>query len=56
MISTDVSQGLDTVPYLSGGQWKISGGTRYGEVFNPSTGKAIATGGICAGGGGECGD
>jgi malonate-semialdehyde dehydrogenase (acetylating)/methylmalonate-semialdehyde dehydrogenase len=30
------------VEMLSAGKWQASGATRFGEVFNPSTGKAIA--------------
>ena len=33
---------LDVVPTLSAGRWRPSSSQRAGEVFNPSTGKAIA--------------
>jgi malonate-semialdehyde dehydrogenase (acetylating)/methylmalonate-semialdehyde dehydrogenase len=33
---------VETLQYLSAGQWKTSAGTRAGDVFNPSTGKTIA--------------
>ena len=35
------AQSIETVPYLSAGQWKTSAGTRAGDVYNPSTGKII---------------
>ncbi|HVX86996.1 MAG TPA: CoA-acylating methylmalonate-semialdehyde dehydrogenase [Phycisphaerae bacterium] len=34
--------GVERVSFLSGGQWRASAGTRWGEVFNPSTGQVIA--------------
>ena len=33
---------LETVPMLVGGLWESGGSDRFGEVFNPSTGRAIA--------------
>src|SRR5262249_42483438 len=36
------SRELPTVPLLRAGRWETSAGSRWGEVFNPSTGQAIA--------------
>jgi malonate-semialdehyde dehydrogenase (acetylating) / methylmalonate-semialdehyde dehydrogenase len=36
------TQTLESVPMLIGGRWEVSGADRFGEVFNPSTGRAIA--------------
>ena len=33
---------VEQVPILSGGKWSDSSTTRFGDVFNPSTGKVIA--------------
>ena len=36
------AQTLETVPMLVGGRWEESRSERFGEVFNPSTGREIA--------------
>ncbi|MCA9233444.1 MAG: aldehyde dehydrogenase family protein, partial [Planctomycetales bacterium] len=38
---------FECVPLLKSGAWHISGSTRRGEVFNPSTGKVIAQVPLC---------
>ena len=40
--TTAPAQSVETLQYLSAGQWKTSAGSRAGDVFNPSTGKTIA--------------
>jgi malonate-semialdehyde dehydrogenase (acetylating) / methylmalonate-semialdehyde dehydrogenase len=39
--------GVDVVPVLLGGKWINPDAVRYGEVFNPSTGKVIARVPLC---------
>src|SRR5881397_1366514 len=36
------AQSVESVPMLSGGKWTTSKSTRFGDVYNPSTGKVIA--------------
>jgi malonate-semialdehyde dehydrogenase (acetylating)/methylmalonate-semialdehyde dehydrogenase len=36
------TQALETVPMLIGGRWEAGRADRFGEVFNPSTGRVIA--------------
>jgi malonate-semialdehyde dehydrogenase (acetylating)/methylmalonate-semialdehyde dehydrogenase len=37
-----VANTLESVPMLVGGRWEVGRSDRFGEVFNPSTGRAIA--------------
>jgi malonate-semialdehyde dehydrogenase (acetylating)/methylmalonate-semialdehyde dehydrogenase len=37
-----VASMLEAVPMLVGGRWEVSPSDRFGDVFNPSTGRAIA--------------
>ncbi len=37
-----VANTLESVPMLVGGRWEVNRSDRFGEVFNPSTGRAIA--------------
>src|ERR1700724_1839595 len=39
---------VDRVPLLIGGQWQNGSGDRWGDVFNPSTGKVIARVPLCS--------
>ena len=41
-MTTATSSDLEQVPQLCGGQWVAGGAARYGDVFNPSTGRVIA--------------
>ena len=42
MATTETSSALERVPNLSGGKWTAVASQRTSEVFNPSTGHAIA--------------
>jgi len=42
MATTETSPALERVPNLSGGKWAAAASQRTSEVFNPSTGHAIA--------------
>ena len=37
-----IALALESVPMLVGGRWQRVEASRYGDVFNPSTGRAIA--------------
>jgi malonate-semialdehyde dehydrogenase (acetylating)/methylmalonate-semialdehyde dehydrogenase len=41
-MTTTAAAGVEQIKILSGGKWIASKATRFGEVFNPSTGAAIA--------------
>jgi malonate-semialdehyde dehydrogenase (acetylating)/methylmalonate-semialdehyde dehydrogenase len=41
-MATTTNTNVDTVPILRGGQWIAAQSTRFGDVFNPSTGQVIA--------------
>ena len=41
-MTTITAPAVETLQYLSNGQWKSSTASRAGDVFNPSTGKVIA--------------
>ncbi|MGC4033445.1 MAG: CoA-acylating methylmalonate-semialdehyde dehydrogenase [Tepidisphaeraceae bacterium] len=42
-----VSTSVDSLKYLQAGNWRTSGSGRFGDVFNPSTGKSIAKVPLC---------
>ncbi len=42
MSGLDTASGTTTVKNLIGGQWQDSAATRFGDIFNPSTGQVIA--------------
>lgn len=48
MSTTTTETALDTIPILSEGQWQSIDAPRTSEVFNPSTGKAIALAPLCS--------
>lgn len=48
MSATETKSSLDLVPILSAGKWIECAGERAGEVFNPSTGQAIAQVPLCS--------
>ncbi len=39
---------VEQVPLLSGGAWSVSSSTRFGDVYNPSTGQVIARVPFCS--------
>src|SRR5947208_5713671 len=47
-LSAPPSAEIEQVPLLSGGKWIRSGSSRFGDVFNPSTGKVIAKVPFCS--------
>src|SRR5687768_4585370 len=46
-ITTQAPPSAQTLSFLSGGKWETSATERFGEVFNPSTGKVIARVPLC---------
>ena len=48
MSATETNSSLKSVPILSGGKWIDVESNRFGQVFNPSTGKAIAQVPFCS--------
>jgi malonate-semialdehyde dehydrogenase (acetylating)/methylmalonate-semialdehyde dehydrogenase len=48
MSATETKSSLKIVPILSGGRWIESGSARTANVFNPSTGQAIAQVPLCS--------
>lgn len=47
-MTTIAAQSVPTLPYLNGGKWIHSSASRFGEVFNPSTGSVIAKVPLCS--------
>ncbi len=47
-VQSPASTSVETLEILSSGKWSASSATRFGDVFNPSTGQVIAKVPLCS--------